>query len=167
MSEAGIRVVTLTFSDTRTTEDDEGGKLLGELVRQAGHRVLWHRIAREDEASVASALDEALGEAEAQAVLTTGGTGIAPRDITIEVAERRIERALPGFGEAFRRLSWEQVGPRSILSRATAGVAGGKLLVALPGSLKAVRLGLEAVILPVMPHAVALLGGRTAHGRAG
>jgi molybdenum cofactor biosynthesis protein B len=158
------RVWTLTFSDTRTPEDDEGGQLLGQLLAASGHPLVAHRIAREDEASVAAALDEALAAPGVQAIVCTGGTGIAPRDIAIELIERRLERALPGFGEAFRRLSWEQVGPRSVLSRATAGTARGRLLVALPGSLKAVRLGVDALLVPILDHAVDLLEGRTGHG---
>jgi len=159
-----IRLVTITFSDTRVEADDEGGRLLGELLRGAGCEIVRHQIVREDAVSVGAALDEALGEPGVQGVITTGGTGLAPRDIAAEAAEQRLEKALPGFGEAFRRLSWEQVGPRSILSRATAGAARGKLLVALPGSVKAVRLALEGVLLPVLPHLVDLLGGRTQHG---
>lgn len=162
MSKA-VRCVTITFSDTRTSEDDEGGKLLGELLGAAGHQVLRHRIAREDSESVERALTEALEDGEAQAVITTGGTGLAPRDIAAEAAERRLDKELPGFGEAFRRLSWEQVGPRAILSRAVAGSSGKKLLAALPGSPKAVRLALEGVLLPILPHAVDLLEGRTHH----
>jgi molybdenum cofactor biosynthesis protein B len=158
------RVWTITFSDTRTPENDEGGLLLGELLRAAGHEVLTHRIAREDEAAVGAALDEAIAAPGPQVIVCTGGTGIAPRDIAIEQIEGRLERALPGFGEAFRRLSWEQIGPRSVLSRATAGVARGKLIVALPGSLKAVRLGVEALLAPIVGHAVDLLEGRTGHG---
>jgi molybdenum cofactor biosynthesis protein B len=159
-----VRLYTLTFSDTRTEADDEGGALLRSLLEQAGHRVVGHRIVREGAAEVGAALDEALGLAGVQGVLSTGGTGLAPRDIAAEAASSRMEKELNGFGEAFRRLSWDQVGPRSILSRAVAGSARGRLLVALPGSPKAVRLALEQVLLPVLPHLVALIEGQTSHG---
>ena len=160
-----IRLFTITFSDTRTAADDEGGALLGSLLAGAGHEVVTHRIVREDEAAVVGALDEALAAPGVQAVVTTGGTGLGPRDVAGDLVAARLTRELPGFGEAFRRLSWEQVGPRSVLSRAVAGAAGDRLLVAFPGSVKAVRLGVEALLVPILPHAVDLLAGRTAHGR--
>ncbi len=160
---APIRLFTITFSDTRTAADDESGALLGSLLAAAGHEVVVHRIVREDEAAVGQALDEALAHDGVQAVVTTGGTGLAPRDLAGDLVAARLTRELPGFGEAFRRLSWEQVGARSVLSRAVAGAAGGRLLVALPGSVKAVRLVGEALLVPILPHAIDLLAGRTAH----
>ncbi len=160
-----IRLFTITFSDSRTEANDEGGALLRAILVEAGHQVLCHRIAREDFQSVETAWEEALAYPLVQAIITTGGTGLAPRDIAAESAEARMEKKLPGFGEAFRRLSWEEVGPRAILSRAEAGSARGKLLVTLPGSPKAVRLALTKVLLPVLPHAVALLEGHTTHGK--
>lgn len=157
-----VRALVLTFSDTRTEENDTGGKLLVGLLSAAGHEVIAKRIVREDEATVRAALDEALAT-QADVVVTTGGTGIAPRDIAIDVLERRFEKKLDGFGETFRRLSWDEVGARSVLSRATAGTVGTKLVAALPGSEKAVRLGTRDVLLPMLTHAVALLRGQTSH----
>jgi molybdenum cofactor biosynthesis protein B len=90
-------------------------------------------------------------------VVTTGGTGIAPRDQTYEVVDALCEKRLDGFGEAFRRLSWQEVGARAILSRAVAGTRGRTVLVALPGSVNAVRLAVSRVLAPVLPHMVALL----------
>jgi molybdopterin adenylyltransferase len=98
-------------------------------------------------------------------VVTTGGTGIAPRDRTYEAVEALLEKKLDGFGEAFRRLSWDEVGPRAVLSRAVAGVYRGRILAALPGSPKAVVLAVDRVLAPILAHAVALArGGRAPHG---
>lgn len=162
-SAAAIRAVVLTFSDSRTDADDTSGKLLVSLLEAAGHVVVAKRIVREDEATVRQAFDEALAS-EVDVIVSTGGTGIAPRDIAIDVLERRFDKKLDGFGEAFRRLSWDEVGARSLLSRATAGTVGTTLVAAFPGSEKAVRLGVRDVLLPVLGHAVALLRGHTSHG---
>ena len=156
------RVATLTLSDTRTPADDEGGRLLGDLLRAAGFEVASHAIVREDDASIRAAV-EARCASDVDAVVLTGGTGVAPRDRTIEVLSPMFEKTLDGFGEAFRRLSWDEVGPRSILSRAAAGVIRGKVVAALPGSVKAVRLGVERVLAPVLGHAIDLAAGRSGH----
>jgi molybdenum cofactor biosynthesis protein B len=155
------RIATITFSDTRTEADDEGGKLLRELLSRSGD-VVYSTIAREDRESVDRAIADALS-ANVEAVVTTGGTGIAPRDIAIEAIEARLDKKLDGFGEAFRRLSFDEIGPRGVLSRALAGTIGPVLVVALPGSTKAIRLGIEQILLPILLHATDLLAGRTAH----
>ena len=158
-----IRVATVTLSDTRTLEDDEGGRLLGELLAAAGLDVAMHAIVRE-EAEAMRAHVEALSRDEGvDAIVLTGGTGIAPRDRTIEVLEPLFDKTLPGFGEAFRRLSWDDIGPNAMLSRATAGTMHQKVVIALPGSPKAVRLAVERLIAPVLAHAVALASGRGGH----
>jgi len=158
-----IRVATLTLSDTRTPGDDEGGRLLGELLRAAGFTVASHAIVREDDAAVREAVLALVGDAEVDAVVCTGGTGVAPRDRTVEVLAPLFDKPIEGFGEAFRRLSWDQIGPRAILSRAAAGVIRGRVVAALPGSLKAVRLGVEALLAPTLAHAVELSQGRGGH----
>jgi molybdopterin adenylyltransferase len=162
VSKPVVRVATLTLSDTRTPADDEGGRLLGELLRAAGFAVVSHAIVREDDASIRAAVEERCA-ADVDAVVLTGGTGVAPRDRTIEVLSPLFEKTLDGFGEAFRRLSWDEVGPRSILSRAAAGVIHGRVVAALPGSVKAVRLGVERILAPVLAHAVELAAGRGGH----
>lgn len=162
MSPPPLRVATLTLSDTRTPADDEGGRLLGELLAVAGFEVASHAIVREDDDAIrAAVLERCAGDAGA--VVITGGTGIAPRDRTIEVLAPLFDKTLDGFGEAFRRLSWEQIGPNAILSRAAAGVVRGRVVAALPGSLKAVRLGVEQLLAPTLVHAVELASGRSAH----
>ena len=160
MAAAALRIATLTASDTRTAADDEGGKVLGERLAAAGFEVISHAIVREDPGALRDAVDALLARADVDAIVITGGTGIAPRDRTLEAITPRFDKTLDGFGEAFRRLSWDEVGPRAILSRAAAGVANGKVVIALPGSVKAVRLAVDALIAPVLGHAAALAAGR-------
>jgi molybdopterin adenylyltransferase len=157
---AALPVAVLTFSDTRTRETDTGGALVCRLLTEAGHVVVHHTIVREDVGQVRAALTALLGSS-AVAVVTTGGTGVAPRDVAIDVLEELFDKKLDGFGEAFRRLSWDQVGVRSLLSRAAAGIVEGKLFIALPGSEKAVRLAMETLVVPMLPHTVAVLSGST------
>lgn len=152
------RAAVITVSDTRTLADDEGGALVAELVAAAGHEVARRRIVPDDREAIAGAVLEACEEG-LELVITTGGTGIAPRDVTYEAVEGLLDKRLDGFGEAFRARSWAQVGARSVLSRALAGTRGRALVAALPGSPKAVRLALEEVLLPIVPHALGLLGG--------
>lgn len=147
-----LRAAVITVSDTRTLADDKSGDAAERLLRQAGHEVT--RVIVRDERDLIGAAIEAVG---ADLVLLTGGTGIAPRDVTFEVVEGLVEKQLDGFGEAFRRLSWDEIGPRAILSRAIAGTRGRQLIVALPGSTAAVELGVSKVLLPVVTHAIGLL----------
>ncbi len=158
-----MRVATLTLSDTRTSADDEGGRLLGELLRTAGFDVVSHAIVREDDEAIRAAVVERASAPGVDALVITGGTGVAPRDRAVEVLAPLFEKTLDGFGEAFRRLSWDQIGPRAILSRAAAGVVRGRVVVALPGSVAAVRLGVTALIAPTLAHAVDLASGRGGH----
>ena len=151
------RVATLTISDTRTAADDHGGALLGERLRAAGAELVSHSRVTDDPAAILAAVSALLDDPDIDAVVTTGGTGIAPRDQAIEAVTPLLEKTLDGFGEAFRRLSWEQVGARSILSRAAAGVARGKIVALLPGSPSAVALAVDAVLGPTLGHMVALL----------
>jgi molybdenum cofactor biosynthesis protein B len=161
----GIRVVTLTLSDTRTLADDESGRLLGELLREAGFDVVSHGVLREEPELVRQAVDRLAQGDLADALVLTGGTGVAPRDRTVETLEPIFDKTLDGFGEAFRRLSWDEIGPRAILSRATMGVVRGRIVVALPGSPAAVRLAVERLLAPMLAHAVDLASGKaTQHG---
>lgn len=159
------RIATVTFSDTRTEADDEGGRTLRRLLEEAGFALGEHRIVREDVEAVRSALGELAASPEVDAVVSTGGTGLGPRDVTIEAVVPLFEKEMVGFGEAFRRLSWDQVGPRAMLSNATAGTRGGKLIVALPGSPKALDLAVKSLLAPILGHAIDLARGRTGHGQ--
>ena len=157
------RCAVLTVSDTRVTDSDVGGKLIIDLLKQAGHTVSDYTIVRDEPVQIDHQLKSWLGLSDSSptpqasslnVIITTGGTGIAQRDTTIEVAQRLITKQLPGFGELFRMLSYEQVGPAAMLSRAVAGLAGETLIFTLPGSPNAVRLAMEKLIIPELAHMV-------------
>lgn len=144
----------ITVSDTRTLENDSGGALVGELLEAAGHRVIGREIVPDDAGAIRAALQKLLALGETQAVILTGGTGVAPRDITPEAIAPLLDRTLPGFGELFRMLSYEEIGAAAMLSRATAGLVGERAVFALPGSRGALRTALEKLILPELGHLV-------------
>ena len=151
-SSVGCAVVTL--SDTRTAETDASGAAIQKLATEAGHRVVDYRIIKDEPADLEKALAALLARADVDAILTNGGTGISRRDQTIDVVSRRIEIPLPGFGELFRMLSWQQIGSGAMLSRAVGGICRGKLIFAMPGSTKAVELAMSKLILPELGHLV-------------
>lgn len=152
---APMRAAVLTVSDSRTVETDGSGRFLREALAAAGHAVLAHELLPNDEAQVRARLEAWLARDDLDLILVTGGTGLGSRDRTIEVVRPLLDKELPGFGELFRMLSFqEQVGTAAILSRATAGSARGKLLVSLPGSRAACELALERILLPEGPHAI-------------
>ena len=153
-------VATLTVSDSRTAEDDRGGPERRRLLAAAGFRLAAHAIVPDGVEPVRAAVRALVADPSVDAVVTTGGTGIAPRDQSYEAIDGLLERRLDGFGEAFRRLSWAEVGPRAILSRAVAGTFGGKIVAALPGSPRALALAVEQILAPVLPHAAAQAAGR-------
>jgi molybdenum cofactor synthesis domain-containing protein len=158
---APLRVLTLTISDSRTNKDDTSGVLLGELLTQAGFHLVKHVIVPDDPERIRAQIVEAIDGGLAQAVISTGGTGLGPRDQTYEAVSAMLDRTLDGFGEAFRRLSWDDVGPRAILSRAIAGTYHRGVVMALPGSPAAVRLGVEQLVIPTLRHASAVALGRS------
>jgi molybdenum cofactor biosynthesis protein B len=142
----------ITVSDTRAHADDTGGALLCDLLRAAGHSIAAREIVKDDVTAIGAALDRALASAACEAVLLTGGTGVAPRDVTPEAVAPRLERTLPGFGELFRQLSYAEIGSAALVSRALGGLARGKPVFALPGSRAAIRLALERLVLPELGH---------------
>jgi molybdenum cofactor biosynthesis protein B len=152
-----VGVALVTVSDSRTPETDNNGQWLAAAVEAAGHRVVSRTLIRDEPAAVEDALRRAL-DGETRLVIFNGGTGIAPRDTTYDVLSRLLEKPMPGFGELFRMLSWEQVGAAAMLSRATAGVVQGRVVFSLPGSPAAVRLAWEKLILPEIEHLAWLVG---------
>ncbi len=149
-----VSCAVVTVSDTRTKETDTSGKLLREQIEAAGHNVGAYRIVPDEAEIIRSTLVELAEDVEV--VITTGGTGISRRDTTVEVAAALIPKPLPGFGELFRMLSFEEIGPAAMLSRATAGVYGSSptLLFCCPGSSNAVRLAAARLIVPQLQHRV-------------
>ncbi len=146
-----IAIAIVTVSDTRTTDTDTSGQLIRELSEAAGHRIVGARIVKDEPDQVAKALDD-FADSEAQLVIFNGGTGISRRDRTYDVISRSLEKTLPGFGEIFRMLSYEEIGAAAMLSRATAGVYRETVVVSTPGSTNAVRLAMEKLILPEIQH---------------
>jgi molybdenum cofactor biosynthesis protein B len=146
-----VSVAIVTVSDTRTPETDVNGKYLRDAIEQAGHLVHSSCILRDEPAKVEACLEE-LATGSVQVILFNGGTGISRRDTTFDAVGRKLEKTLPGFGEIFRMLSYEQVGAAAMLSRATAGVFRGKVVISTPGSPAAVRLAWEKLIEPELAH---------------
>jgi molybdenum cofactor biosynthesis protein B len=154
-----LRVAAVTVSDTRTEADDVGGQTLRERLEAAGFEVSVRILVRDEPDEVRAAIARICDGDLADAIVTTGGTGIAPRDRTYEAIAGLLDKTLDGFGEAFRRLSWDEVGARAVLSRAVAGVHRGRIVAALPGSPKAVVLAVDRVLAPILVHAVTLARG--------
>jgi molybdenum cofactor biosynthesis protein B len=163
MAERPLRLAAVTVSDTRTAADDESGATLRERLGAAGFVVSMRAIVRDEPSEVRAVITRICDEDLADAIVTTGGTGVAPRDGTYEAIEALLEKKLDGFGEAFRRLSWDQIGARAVLSRAVAGVHRGRVVAALPGIPRAVALGVDRILAPLLPHAAALARGEK-HG---
>ena len=149
-----IPVGIITVSDTRTLETDTSGQLIAQLAQSAGHTVALRVIVRDEPAEIDEAIRRALADGVAQAILLTGGTGISPRDQTVETLEKLFTRVIPGYGELFRMMSYAEIGPACILSRATAGLIGHVVVLQMPGSRAAVNLAMEKIIIPELPHLV-------------
>jgi molybdenum cofactor biosynthesis protein B len=149
-----ISTAVLTVSDTRTEETDKSGARIKELLEKNGHSVVRYAIVPDEQTAIDQQMQEWLAEDDVDMIIATGGTGIAPRDVTIETVKPMLQKQIPGFGEFFRYLSLtEDIGTRAMLSRAVAGTAGGdKLLFALPGSHGAVDLAMRKLILPEAAH---------------
>jgi molybdenum cofactor biosynthesis protein B len=147
-----VPTAVVTVSDTRTLADDTGGALVAELLEAAGHGVAAREIVRDESEAIAAVLRQLVAREDVRAVIFTGGTGVAPRDVTPDTVEPALERVLPGFGELFRMLSYAEIGSAALLSRALAGLVAGKVVFVLPGSRGAVRLGMEKLVVPELGH---------------
>ncbi len=156
-----VRIATVTVSDTRTPATDTAGLALRQEL--AGFVLAAHRIIPDSPSEIKKIVFEAHDSHAIDAVVFTGGTGIGPRDQTFEAVRDVLDKELPGFGEAFRRLSWDAIGPRAILSQAAAGVHRTLLVFVLPGSEHAARLGARELIAPVVAHASAVVRGGGHH----
>lgn len=148
------RCVVLTVSDTRTARDDRGGDTIVSRLENAGHEVVEREWVRDEPMEIAKVLTRWLSLENLQVVFTTGGTGVSRRDTTVEVVERFLDKRLDGFGELFRMLSFQEIGPAAMLSRSLAGLARGVVVFALPGSVSAVELALDRLILPELEHLI-------------
>jgi molybdenum cofactor biosynthesis protein B len=146
-----VSLAVVTVSDTRTAETDTNGHYLKAEMEALGHKLAAYHLVKDEPAQI-QALLEQLAEGEARLLLFNGGTGISPRDTTYDVLSRNLEKTLPGFGELFRMFSYEQVGAAAMLSRATAGVYQGKVVISTPGSPAAVKLAWEKLIKPELEH---------------
>jgi molybdopterin adenylyltransferase len=149
-----ITVSILTVSDTRTLDNDLGGKLIEELIQAAGNKVLQRSIVADETISIREMAKQMLDESDCEALLVTGGTGLAARDCTPEAIEALYDAYIPGYGELFRMLSYHEIGSASMLSRASGGRVGKKVILTMPGSPAGVRLAMEKLIVPEIAHLI-------------
>jgi molybdenum cofactor biosynthesis protein B len=151
---AHLKIGVLTASDTRTPETDKSGQLIKQLCEAARHSIEFYRIVRDDAEVIAASIMENL--AALDAMIITGGTGVAPRDCSADVVKKMLTLELPGFGELFRMLSYQEIGSAALASRAIAGMRDRKFIAVLPGSTGGCRLAMEKLILPELGHLVDL-----------
>ncbi len=154
ISPKNIACAVITISDSRTEATDESGTFLKARMAEAGHQVLLYTLLKNDPEAIRRTFTGLLARPELQVIITTGGTGASHRDITIETITTMLEKKLDGFGELFRYLTYQEIGTTSVMSRAMAGVIQGKVVISLPGSLNAVTLAIEKIILPEVGHMV-------------
>jgi len=147
-----VACAIVTVSDTRTPETDTSGAAIRERLEQVGHRIVFYEIVKDEPERIVELLDRILDGTEARVVLFNGGAGVARRGTTYDALAGRLEKTLPGFGEIFRALSFQEIGPAAILSRATAGVYRGRIVFSMPGSSNAVKLAMDRIIAPELSH---------------
>jgi len=154
-----VHCAILTVSDSRTIATDLSGQLIKQALEQAGHQISDYILLPDDPLQIRQQVEAWSRHDRLDVIILNGGTGIAPRDTTYDAIVTLLEKPIPGFGELFRWLSYQQIGSRAMASRATAGVFRSRLIFALPGSRHGVQLGMEALILPELRHLVQQLRG--------
>lgn len=151
---ANLPCAVLTISDTRTKDNDGSGEIIIRGLEANGHRVIEYAILPDSMTGIREAVSGLLNREEVKVIIVNGGTGITRRDVTVEAVEPLLDKRLDGFGELFRFLSYQEIGPAAIMSRAMGGLAGGRIVLCLPGSTGAVRLAMERIVLPQIGHMV-------------
>lgn len=155
-----VNCAIITVSDTRTPETDKSGQIIQQLLRDAGHQIVTYIIVKDEPKDIQNLLIQLDLQPELSAIIFSGGTGIAPRDTTYDVISNWLTKTIPGFGEIFRYLSYQEIGSRAIASRAVAGVKNQKIYFSLPGSSNAVKLALTQLILPEINHLIRQIQGK-------
>lgn len=147
-----INCAIITLSDTRTVANDHSGQLIQQCLIEAGHQVVFYALLPDEPGRLVQQLRDLVQQPDLDVVITNGGTGVASRDSTYDAIVPLLDKTLPGFGELFRWLSYQEIGSRAMASRAIAGTYRGKLVFVLPGSSSAVRLAMRSLILPELVH---------------
>lgn len=148
-----VKVMVVTISDTRTKKTDKSGQKMLELLKPQ-HQVVAYDIVKDDKQAIQHLLQQGCEDPRVQVILMNGGTGIAKRDVTFDILQAQIERPIPGFGELFRMISFEEIGSAAMLSRASAGIIQETVIFSIPGSTNAVSLAMGKLILPELAHLV-------------
>ena len=149
-----VRIGIITISTTRTKTEDKSGQWIGKSAKKEGHTVVFHEVIPDDTVIITQAVLDVIREQNPQVLLLTGGTGISPKDVTIEAVRPMFEKELTAFGALFSQLSFEDINSAALLSRATAGVIGKSIVFCMPGSLNACKLACKALIFPELGHLV-------------
>ncbi len=154
VSPQSVNFAVMVTSDSRTEQTDESGKIIRQKLEQGGHKVNAFAIIKNDAAAINHQLGDWLKQDNVQVIITSGGTGVSHLDVTVETVSRLLGKRLDGFGELFRFLTYQEIGTGSIMSRALAGVVGGKIIICIPGSVGAASLAIDKIILPEIGHMV-------------
>ena len=147
-----VNVAVLTVSDTRTLETDASGKYIADRLTEVGHRIVARTIVKDGELVIRAQLAQWIADPGVDVIIATGGTGVTPRDVTPEALAPLVTKSIPGFGELFRWLSFQEIGTSTIQSRAEAALCGQTYVFLLPGSTGGVRTGVEKILIPQLDH---------------